>query len=306
MSLGHVAYLGLGAYGTGLLIVKAGFPSFAALFAAAALVALLTVPLGIASLRVRGASFVIVSIALVLILQLVFQSWASFTGGSRGLVVPRPFPDLLRPEHHEVFFYLFCGLLAAALLAWWVIDRSQFGLGLKAIREDEDKSAGARDADGGVQAGGPRGVGDVHGARRRPVRAVVRRPGPNLPVLDPHQRLHRVMALLGGVRHLFGPLIGAVIVGCAMEYFKTEYGSTHAASRHHRAAARAGGAVHARRCPLGCLRPRRPAAPRRAAFDPRCLSGGAGRAMIETVELTKTFGGVTAVDRASVGSVTAR
>jgi branched-chain amino acid transport system permease protein len=35
-----------------------------------------------------------------------------------------------------------------------------------------------------------------------------------------------LMALLGGVRHLFGPLVGAVIVGAALEYFKVEYGNT--------------------------------------------------------------------------------
>ncbi len=140
ISLGHGALVGLGAYGTGLLIVRAGLPSFVALFVAAAIVALLAVPIGFAALRVRGASFVIVSISLVLILLLVFQSWASFTGGSRGLVVPRPFPHLRRAEHHMVFFFLFAGLLAVALMTWWVIDRSHFGLGLKAIREDEDKA----------------------------------------------------------------------------------------------------------------------------------------------------------------------
>lgn len=225
MSLGHVAYFGLGAYGTGLLIVKAGFPSFVALFAAAALVAVLTVPLGIASLRVRGASFVIVSIALVLILQLVFQSW-SFTGGSDGLVVPRAFPDLLRPEHHEVFFYLFCALLAAALLAWWVIDRSHFGMGLKAIREDEDKAQAL-----GTPTAAYKLVALV-------VSATFTALGGGLYALwfgdlDPIFQFSILtsayivlMALLGGVRHLFGPLVGAVIVGSALEYFKAEYGST--------------------------------------------------------------------------------
>src|SRR5690606_8060982 len=140
ISLGHGAYLGLGAYGTGLLVTRADVPSFVALVIAAAIVAVLAIPIGIASLRGRGASFVIVSIALVLTLLLVFHSGASFTGGSNGLVVPRPFPGLRRPEHHMVFFYLFCALLALALLAWWIIDRSRFGLGLKAIREDEDKA----------------------------------------------------------------------------------------------------------------------------------------------------------------------
>jgi branched-chain amino acid transport system permease protein len=98
ISLGHAAYSGLGAYATGLLVIKADVPPFLAMGLAGVLVAVLAIPIGIAALRVRGASFVIVSIALVLILLLVFQSWSSFTGGSNGLRVPRPFPaDVLRP-----------------------------------------------------------------------------------------------------------------------------------------------------------------------------------------------------------------
>jgi branched-chain amino acid transport system permease protein len=226
ISLGHGALFGLGAYGTGLLVAKAGVPSFAALFAAAALVALLAVPIGFAALRVRGASFVIVSIALVLILLLVFQSWASFTGGSRGLVIPRPFPDLSRPEHHRVFFYLFAVLLAVALLAWWLVDRSRFGMGLKAIREDEDKaqalgtptfayklvvfvvSATFTALGGGLYA---LWFGDLD-------------PVFQFSVLTSAYMV--LMALLGGVRHLFGPLLGALIVGYALEYFKLHYGDT--------------------------------------------------------------------------------
>ena len=226
ISLGHGALVGLGAYGTGLLIVRAGLPSFVALFVAAAIVALLAVPIGFAALRVRGASFVIVSISLVLILLLVFQSWASFTGGSRGLVVPRPFPHLRRAEHHMVFFFLFAGLLAVALMTWWVIDRSHFGLGLKAIREDEDKaqslgiptftfklvvfvvSAAFSGLAGGLYA---LWFGDLD-------------PVFQFSVLTGAYMV--LMALLGGVRHLFGPLLGALVVGYALEYFKLEYGDT--------------------------------------------------------------------------------
>ncbi|MFD0787907.1 branched-chain amino acid ABC transporter permease, partial [Micromonospora azadirachtae] len=192
----------------------------------ALVVAALAVPIGYAALRVRGASFVIVSIALVLVMLLVFQSWASFTGGSRGLTVPRPFPDLLRPEHHRVFWFLFAGLLALALLVWWLIDRSRFGLGLKAIREDEDKaeslgiptfayklvvfvvSAGFTAAAGGLYA---LWFGDLD-------------PVFQFSILTGSYLV--LMALLGGVRTLFGPLLGAVVVGTALEYFKVEYGST--------------------------------------------------------------------------------
>ncbi|HCT78436.1 MAG TPA: branched-chain amino acid ABC transporter permease [Micromonosporaceae bacterium] len=226
ISLGHGALAGLGAYGTALLVTKAGVPSFVALFAAAATVGVLAIPLGYAALRVRGASFVIVSIALVLILLLVFQSWASMTGGSSGLVVPRPFPDLLRPEHHRVFYFLFAALLAVALFAWWIIDRSRFGLGLKAIREDEDKAESlgtptfayklvifAVSAAFTALAGGLYALwfGDLD-------------PIFQFSILTGAYMV--LMALLGGIRHLFGPVLGALIVGIGLEYFKVEYGNT--------------------------------------------------------------------------------
>jgi branched-chain amino acid transport system permease protein len=226
ISLGHGALAGLGGYGTALLITKAGLPSFVSLAVAALLVAAVAVPIGFAALRVRGASFVIVSIALVLILLLVFQSWASVTGGARGLVVPRPFPGLLRPEHHRVFYFLFAGLLGLALLAWWLVDRSRYGLGLKAIREDEDKaealgtptfayklvvfvvSAAFTALAGGLYA---LWFGDLD-------------PVFQFSVLTGAYLV--LMALLGGVRHLLGPVVGALVVGIALEYFKVEYGNT--------------------------------------------------------------------------------
>jgi branched-chain amino acid transport system permease protein len=227
ISLGHAAYFGLGAYGTALLITKADIPPFVAWALSAVIVGLLAVPIGIAALRVRGASFVIVSIALVLILLLVFQSWGSFTGGSNGLRVPRPFSeDVLRPEQHERFFYLHVALLSVALLLWWAIDRSRFGAGLKAIREDEDKAQSL-----GVPTFAYKLVVFV-------ISAFFTALGGGLYALwfgslDPIFQFSILigaymvlMALLGGVRSLFGPVLGAVIVGYAIEFFKAQYGDT--------------------------------------------------------------------------------
>lgn len=226
ISLGHAAYFGLGAYGTGLMVTAAGLPSFLALGLAALIVLVLAIPIGVAALRVRGASFVIVSIALVLILLLVFQSWGSFTGGSNGLVVPRPFPQLLRPQHHLLFFYLYAVLLAVIIVAWWAIDRSRFGMGLKAIREDEDKAQAL-----GVPTFAYKLVAFVASATFTAL-------GGGLYALwfgdlDPIFQFSILvgsymvlMALLGGVRHLFGPVLGAVVVGVALEYFKQFYGDT--------------------------------------------------------------------------------
>ncbi len=227
ISLGHAAYYGVGAYATALLIIKADVPPFVALVVGALMVALLAIPIGFAALRVRGASFVIVSIALVLILLLVFQSWGSFTGGSNGLRVPRPFgADVLRPEQHLRFFYLHIVLLSLALLVWWVIDRSRFGAGLKAIREDEDKAESL-----GVPTVKYKLIAFV-------ISAFFTALGGGLYALwfgflDPIFQFSILigsymvlMALLGGVRSLFGPAIGAVIVGVALEFFKSRYGDT--------------------------------------------------------------------------------
>ncbi len=227
ISLGHAAYSGLGGYATGLLIIKSDLNPWLALFVGALIVAILTVPIGIASLRVRGASFVIVSIALVLIMQLVFQSWRSFTGGSNGLRIPRPFgPEVLRPEQHERFFFLHAALLAVVLLAWWAIERSRLGAGLKAIREDEDKAQSL-----GVPTFSYKLVALV-------ISAFFTALGGGLYALwfgylDPIFQFSILigaymvlMSLLGGIRSLFGPLLGAVIVGYAVEVFKAQYGDT--------------------------------------------------------------------------------
>lgn len=227
ISLGHASYSGLGAYGTALLVIHTGINPWVAMLLGGLGVAVLAVPIGIASLRVRGASFVIVSIALVLILLLVFQSWGEFTGGSNGLRVPRPFDEsVLRPEQHERFFYLHAALLAVALLAWWAIDRSRFGTGLKAIREDEDKAQSL-----GVPTFNYKLTAFV-------ISAFFTALGGGLYALwfgflDPIFQFSILvgsymvlMSLLGGIRSLFGPFLGAVIVGYAVEFFKNQYGDT--------------------------------------------------------------------------------
>jgi branched-chain amino acid transport system permease protein len=227
ISLGHAAYSGLGGYATALLILRTGMDPWLALLVGGLIVAVIAVPVGIASLRVRGASFVIASIALVLILQLTFQSWHTFTGGSNGLRVPRPFgTEVLRPEQHERFFYLHAVLLALALLTWWAIERSRLGAGLKAIREDEDKAQAL-----GVPTFAYKLTALV-------VSAFFTALGGGLYALwfgylDPIFQFSILvgtymvlMSLLGGVRSLFGPLLGAVVVGYAVEVFKSQYGDT--------------------------------------------------------------------------------
>jgi branched-chain amino acid transport system permease protein len=139
ISLGHSAFFGLGAYITGLGVVRLDLPHLPMTVLAGVLVGVLAIPLGYVAMRVRGASFVIVTIALVYMFSLLAQGWRSVTGGSVGLRVPA-IGDVSRMQVHTVFYYAFAVMLLVALATWWFLDRSKLGMGLKAIREDEDKA----------------------------------------------------------------------------------------------------------------------------------------------------------------------
>lgn len=226
ISLGHAAYFGLGCYTTAILIERTGMSPWLALALTPVIVGLIAVPIGIAALRVRGASFVIVTIAFVLILLLVSQSWVSLTGGSTGIMIPRPFDGLTRVEHHRVFYYIFVAALVLALFVWWRIDRSRFGMGLKAVREDEDKARAL-----GVPTFWAKLIAFVWSA-------VFTSLAGGLYALwfgdlDPVFQFSILMgaymvlmALLGGVRELYGPVVGAIVVGLSIEFFKAEFGDT--------------------------------------------------------------------------------
>jgi branched-chain amino acid transport system permease protein len=226
VSLGHAAFFGLGAYGTGILIIDLAVPHVLALAISTVGVVVFAVIVGLAAVRVRGASFVIVSIALVTMMSLIAQDARELTGGSSGLRVPPISEDLDRTSNHLLFFNLFAVLLLLATLTWWFIDRSRFGAGLKAIREDEDKAEALgvpttayKVAVFALSAGFTGVAGGLYGmwfGNLDPIFVFSIIVGANMVI----------MALLGGVRHLFGPTVGALIVAPASEYFLTRFGET--------------------------------------------------------------------------------
>jgi branched-chain amino acid transport system permease protein len=225
ISLGHSAFFGLGAYLTGLGVTRLDLPHLPMAVLGGVLVGVFAIAIGYVALRVRGASFVIVTIALVYVFNLLAQGWRGLTGGSVGLRVPA-IGDLSRMEIHTVFYYAFAVLLLLALAIWWFLDRSKFGMGLKAIREDEDKaqalgvptnaykasafalSAGFTAIGGGLYAAWFNALDPVF------VFSIIT--GANMVL----------MSLLGGVRHLLGPALGAIIVVPATEYFLVQLGET--------------------------------------------------------------------------------
>jgi len=138
VSLGQSAFVGLGGYTTGIIATRAHISPWWTIPIAAAVAALVAALLGVVVMRTRGHSFVIITIAFLLILQLVALNWASLTGGSTGTTLP--LTSYPREWQNTPFYYVMLGLVLLSVLMTWAIRRTKFGTGLIAIREDEDKA----------------------------------------------------------------------------------------------------------------------------------------------------------------------
>ena len=139
VSLGHSAFIGVGAYTGGIVAEKLDISPFVAAPLGGLAAALVAFLLGLTTRRTRGAAFVIVSFASLELLGLITRN-LEITGGAQGFLMPLPTWDL-RFQNWPFFYALYAlGLLSVGMTI--AIRRSKLGLGLVAIRDDEDKAAG--------------------------------------------------------------------------------------------------------------------------------------------------------------------
>jgi branched-chain amino acid transport system permease protein len=142
VSLGHAVFFGSGAYLLGLLAEHwhvTGYPVFALLPLCGLLGGAIAVPFGLIALRVRRHTFVVITIAVFFIFQLMAYNF-SFTGGSAGILAPSI--SLTAATFNDPFYYIAFAIAVLAVLMSWLIRRSRFGLRLLAIRDDEDRARG--------------------------------------------------------------------------------------------------------------------------------------------------------------------
>ena len=92
-SLGHTAFLGIGAYAAAILSLRLGLPMWATVPLAGLISAVFGVLIGAITLRLQGPFFVIVTLAFAEVLRLVADNWIGLTNGPMGLAgVPNPPP----------------------------------------------------------------------------------------------------------------------------------------------------------------------------------------------------------------------
>jgi branched-chain amino acid transport system permease protein len=154
ISLGHAAFVGVGAYAGAVLGADHGISAFVWIPAAGVAAALLGALLGPIALRLRGLYLAIVTLGLVFIAQHVFFNADGLTGGPQG----RAFPAVqlgsfdLSPgkvlrlggatvDSSGLYYFLALILLAAATAFAWNLRRSRAGRAMVALREREAAAA---------------------------------------------------------------------------------------------------------------------------------------------------------------------
>lgn len=132
-SFGNSTFYGLGTYGTAIAMAQFGLPFWLGLVAGAVLAMIVAVLVGVPILRLRGPYFAIATLGLSAALSALVAN-LDIAGRNIGLILPLTRNDTL-------FYEMSLALLAAATVTVALISSSRFGMGLIAIREDEDAAA---------------------------------------------------------------------------------------------------------------------------------------------------------------------
>ncbi|ODU09763.1 MAG: ABC transporter permease [Rubrivivax sp. SCN 71-131] len=135
-SIGHAAFLGVGAY-TEAVLVAAGLPFPLALASAMLVAAAVGVVVGLPALRVKGIYLGIATMAFGFIVAEVFARWESITGGNAGLHVKPPAIGAWAIDDGVSFYFLCLVLTILATLGVLNLLRSPTGRAFVAIRDSE-------------------------------------------------------------------------------------------------------------------------------------------------------------------------
>ena len=136
VSLGHAAFLAIGAY-THTVLLGYGVPFALSAPLAVVFTALVGALVGIPALRMTGVYLAIATLAFERIVAYCIEHWEPVTGGLRGVAVPQPEFFGFSLTDSYVLYYVSLGLLGAGLLAAANLLRSPMGRAFIAVRDSE-------------------------------------------------------------------------------------------------------------------------------------------------------------------------
>jgi branched-chain amino acid transport system permease protein len=135
-SIGHAAFMGVGAY-TQAVLTNAGWPFPLAFACAGGLSAIVGIVIGVPALRVKGIYLGIATLAFGFIVEEGMARWESVTGGNAGMHVKAPAMFGWTLDSNAEFYFLCLAITIGATLALLNLLRSPTGRAFVAIRDSE-------------------------------------------------------------------------------------------------------------------------------------------------------------------------
>jgi branched-chain amino acid transport system permease protein len=223
ISLGHNVFFAIGGYAAAILFAYHGVSPFLAFPLCGVIAMGFGFAIGAVTLRTRGPTFIISTIALVLLTKVLLDNWRCI-GGTNGISLPLlalPVAYVKLP-----FYYAMLALAIGAVALSRAIRRSKFGLGLRAIAQDETKAevAGVPTRRYKILAFALSGLfigmaGALWGYYLTYLSPVI-----FLSILVGAKFV--LMTVLGGRGTVSGPVVGAVVFILANEFFVAQLGAT--------------------------------------------------------------------------------
>ncbi len=216
INFGVGAFFAFGAYSSVVLHKLAPVPLPLMILVAGGVSGLLGFGMGYLTLRLKGVFFAIATLALAIVAQTLIVNW-DYVGGSRGIYIIRPQHGPLIGGYIQYLYSLMLALCWLAVAIARTIERSRLGLGLAAIRDDEQAAEA-----GGVPTLRLKLIATTLSG------ALMGMAGAPLPYyvtyLDPASSFNLsyavnavAMPLIGGMTSWIGPVIGAVLLGTVQQ-----------------------------------------------------------------------------------------
>jgi len=212
LSFGHAMFFGIGAYGTGLVLTRWVPSLFLGLATGIAISLPLALIVGFLSIRRRGIYFVMVTLAFCQMLYFIAFKWTSLTGGDNGLHgVPRPLIGPFDLNSELLFYYFVFSIFALSVLVAFRIVSSPFGRVLQSLRENEDRAKSI-----GYNTDNFKVISFVTSAFFSSLAGGLYAVHLNFVPLDTLSIFTSgdvvIMALVGGIGTLYGPIFGAMLI----------------------------------------------------------------------------------------------
>ncbi len=218
-SLAHHAFAAIGGYTSALLVTNFGLPIWMGLLAAPLSSALMGFILGLLCLRMRAIYLAIATWAFAESVRITISMTYEITRGDLGLAVPKIFSGI---GQGVAYYYLFLGLAAMTVLMIMFIIRSKMGYYLRAIRNDEmvARVMGINTTRWKILAFMlSSGIAGIAGAFYGHYNGLL------TPVMIDFNEMAFIviMVVIGGIRSIAGPVIGAILIELLTETFR-EFG----------------------------------------------------------------------------------